>query len=250
VEKKKFYLNFFKKKHNLLHNKKMVKIVLIGGGRFNGKDTGANHLVQHYGAKRFAFADALKDEVSSCMSISRELFEAPYKDQPLLSHAFVVKDRWCWHMVEKLVSELTDHRGLKPHEDEKWTIREDDCVLVNQQGLELYWTPRALCIFHGAMMRIMKPDYWCEQVIKHIRQEENKFIVMSDFRYQSEYHCIVKTFGQENVTTLKMYRFPPSSNDPSERDLDEFPFDHTIDNTDSTPDRALKQIDELMITKT
>lgn len=40
---------------------KLPKVIGVTGRKYNGKDTVGNYLVEHFGYKRLAFADALKD---------------------------------------------------------------------------------------------------------------------------------------------------------------------------------------------
>ena len=222
----------------------MSTIVLIGGYRQNGKDLCANYLVEHYDAERLAFADILKDEVALLTHVERKSFDI-HKEQPLFTHPFVLKGKWSFHMIPMLITEMANKNGIKPQSNDKWNVSESDSVLLNEQGEQLYWTPRALCIFYGSTMRIINPNYWAEKLLPHINNafaHGKKTIAISDFRYHSEVECLKQKLSCD-IFTLRMNRTGPPSTDPSERDLDNFAFDYVIDNTDSTPSRAYKQID-------
>ena len=52
-------------------------VVLISGFLESGKDTAGNILVKKYGFRRFAFADKLKDEVSTTYGLDRQTLDTP-----------------------------------------------------------------------------------------------------------------------------------------------------------------------------
>ena len=61
----------------------MKEILLLSGYARSGKDSVANLLEEEYGYRRFAFADALKEMVSTQTGISVDRFHSIQKDTPI-----------------------------------------------------------------------------------------------------------------------------------------------------------------------
>ena len=58
----------------------MKQILLLSGYARSGKDSAANLLEEEHGYRRFAFADALKEMVSTLTGIPVALFHSQQKD--------------------------------------------------------------------------------------------------------------------------------------------------------------------------
>jgi hypothetical protein len=96
--------------------------------------------------------------------------------------------------------------------------------------LEKYWTPRALAILVGSCMRSVNPNFWVEKALAQC--QPGGFYVIADCRYKNEADTIKRTDAK--VITVRINRFDTSpSDDPSERDLDDYQFDKVINNKHS-----------------
>jgi len=90
---------------------------------------------------------------------------------------------------------------------------------------QLYWTPRALAILEGSVARAVDPNFWVKTL------DTSRSIVVSDWRFKSEYYALLDLVGKEFIRTVNIKRAANTSNDASERDLEGFDFDLVIDNT-------------------
>jgi len=104
-------------------------------------------------------------------------------------------------------------------------------------------TVRALLIEDSALAKRTHADdgYWAKLVCDQIARETPKFVVITDWRYNSEYTTLRARFPQAKLVRIRVVR--PSvepSEDPSEHDLDMTPVDFTIDNN-STIDALTEQ---------
>lgn len=207
-------------------------IVLISGWKHSGKDTAASWLIEA-GYRRVGFADKLKDMVSSEYGVKREALERQeLKELPLLHLPVLSKDKFTKNLHMFLHKEFRTGSGNVPQEifyDEGG----DQMMSRDQDGhvSGLYWTPRAIAILEGSVKRTVNANHWVERALDGVNTQDN--IVISDFRYQSEYEAIKRIADEKGieVVTLRINRFDESpSNDPSERDLDGFKFDYYIEN--------------------
>lgn len=200
-------------------NKTMISkptIVAISGWKYSGKDTIAQYLIENYGARRLAFADSLKDLCSRLFEVERTKFDNPAtKEIPVAQLPVQSKDDFSRHVNSFMQGEFK----------------------------EFFWTPRALCILVGSCMRAADPDIWVKQAVR--QAEPGKLYVISDARYRNEINSL-KASGA-NVISVRINRFDTSpSTDPSERDLDNFDFDITIENRQTLED-LYKNLQEKLI---
>lgn len=216
-----------------------MTIVLLSGYKKSGKDIAANLLVQERGFKRAAFADSLKNDVSLMFGLSKNdtnlqtLKESPILDRPVQYH-----DLFSKMVNEFLFKEFRTEQGESPTYfnwiDHRMISVESDGQSV--EAHQLYWTPRAVCILLGSTGRSFDPNHWVDRALTYPGVQTTLHtvksnIVVSDFRYRSEYDRVVRLFGKENVKTVRIDRFSTvDSNDPSERDLDDFTFDIRVPN--------------------
>lgn len=182
-------------------------IICLSGWKASGKDTVANYLVKYHGFVRIAFADLLKDMVSEEYEVPREWFDLQeMKEMPLYKYPAVSTDKF----VEQIHSMLKEQ--FRP-------------------GLTggLYWTPRALAILEGSIKRSVNPNYWVERAMSQTSPEGR--YVISDVRYQNEINQI-RLIAPGEVISVRIERFETvDTNDPSERDLDKYPFDYKVNNS-------------------
>ena len=84
-------------------------------------------------------------------------------------------------------------------------------------------------------------------MITQIQQTNVKNIFVTDWRYLSEYHSFGIMYGYENVHTIRINRpgVQLELDDNSETQLDDFKFNHVIDNIGNMVDYQLKMFDTI-----
>lgn len=189
-------------------------VFAISGWKGSGKDTCAGRLVQNHGAKQISFAGPLKDLVSELFSVPREHLDSQLtKESPIEALPVDPKDGFSKNVTAFMQGEL-------------------------RTG---YWTPRALAILVGSCMRAADSNIWVKRAVN--KMEPGGVYVISDLRYKSEADALKAT--GINVLTIRVNRFNESpSADPSERDLDDYPFDIVINNKFSL-ETLYSQVDQL-----
>lgn len=210
-------------------------IIMLRGYKRSGKDTAAAMLVESLGYVRRGFADALKDAVSLEMGLPRWMMDDADTKEAALHHMPVVaKDASALHLQSWLVGELRTARNKKPF-PKTWRtadgqlMTEDSSTILSEP---LYWTPRALCIYKGSVMRAVDPNHWVKTAMEGAASLDAPGIVIADWRYKSELAAVKKLAGPDaRVITVSIDRFDSvDSTDPSERDLDDATFDVRISN--------------------
>lgn len=90
--------------------------------------------------------------------------------------------------------------------------------------------------------------FWSDIVINKIKNQSNKKVVITDFRFPEEYHNIAKVFFDPPPTTIEITRksliVNEFSKDLSETALSSFLFNHTIKN-DYTIEDLYKSYDKI-----
>lgn len=194
------------------------RVVALSGWKGSGKDTVADFLVEEYGYTKLSFASALKDMVASTYGIDRHMLDDPTrKEQPLHQFPVSTTDAFTAHIHSLLAAEL-------------------------RYG---YWTPRALCILEGSIKRSVDPNFWIRKTIETTVMNRHSNYVISDMRYKSEANAF-KMFLPETAI-IRIERFSGvETNDPSERDLDNYEqFTHRIINT-GTVKELYTQVDRII----
>jgi hypothetical protein len=185
-------------------------IIGLSGWKGSGKDLASDILVNEFRFKKISFAKALKDTVSEQYKIPRNsLDDRNLKEAPLFQYPVNSQDDFSKAIIDLLNKEFRpDGNG------------------------NLYWTPRALAILEGSIKRSVNPRYWTNKVLTQIKPED--LVVIPDLRYKSEARQIrdYAAFIGVNSSLIRINRFDESqSNDPSERDLDDYEdFDLIIEN--------------------
>lgn len=178
------------------------KIVALSGWKGSGKDTVGRVLTQDYGYVRHSFADRLKQMVEEQYNVPFEYMNNYKKEMPLTEYPVVNSDDFSNTIHQLLAAEL----------------------------LTGYWTPRALCILEGSVKRSVNAQFWTRSVIASIIEADNDLHVITDLRYKSEANILRDAFGSQ-LLLARINRFSLiDTKDPSERDLDDFPFDLTLSN--------------------
>lgn len=197
---------------------KRNRIICLSGWRGSGKDTVADYLESRYGYKKLSFAAALKDLVVALFPMDRELLDDRVgKELNLSGYPAIAGDPSSARIQEIFSSEL-------------------------KSG---FWTPRALCILIGSVMRSVHSNYWVSRVADVMKKNSDMRYVISDMRYGSEADTIKALFPREELVFLRIERFSSiDTTDPSERDLDGYPFDVYLSNRSTTEElhAALDQI--------
>lgn len=177
-------------------------VIALSGWKGSGKDTSADYLTAEYGFKKMSFAAKLKDMVSELYNVPREDLDSPTrKEMPLVNLPAIPTDRF---------TEAVHH-------------------LLREELKSGYWTPRALCILEGSIKRSVHSNYWVRSVAEEIVRAPTGNFVISDMRYTSEADTLKILIPQ--IITVRINRYQSiSTSDPSERDLDMYKFDYTIDN--------------------
>jgi hypothetical protein len=213
-----------------------MKIIAISGWKGSGKDTLAEHLSKKYGYVQLSFAKPLKDNVASQYRVDRSsIDDRQTKEWPLLDKPVYVKDSFTEMIVKHLYKELRTSEGKSPKDYLVHPITKQALGNPEYSGRfeKLYWTPRALCILEGSTKRSVDPDYWAFQAILEAKNiDPDGIYIISDLRYKSEVECLRRFMDKYDILlTVRINRFATSvSEDPSERDLDDYNFDVVIDN--------------------
>lgn len=216
-----------------------MKVVAISAWKFSGKDTCANYLIDN-GYIRCAFADVLKDMVAAEYGVPRSHMDDPaFKEAPILTMPVIPKDSFTLNIARMLFTEFRTENGspaMEPYVDPSGAF----LGVMGRSVAQMYWTPRALCILKGSTNRAVDSSYWVSKTIDEInslRMGELQLnhgngtnVVISDLRYRSEVDQLRQAFGKDLIT-VRVNRFQDvNSTDASERDLDNFQFDITIEN--------------------
>lgn len=198
------------------------RILCISGWKNSGKDTVADYLEKHYGYSKVSFAAALKDLVASLFNVPRSYMDdRAQKEAALLQYPVIATDSFSSKIHDMLRSEFRDD----------------------------HWTPRALCILIGSIMRSVYSNYWVSRVAESLRRIPTGKYVISDMRYKSEADVIKIMFSREEVLCIRINRYDAiDTQDPSERDLDDYKFDivmgnrHSVESLHSTVDAIMHNL--------
>lgn len=176
----------------------LPRCIAMSGWRRSGKDTCADFLVREYGYRKASFAASLKDMVSTTYRVPREYMDSQtHKEMPLHEYPAVSSDKFTADLQNKLHDEL-------------------------RSG---FWTPRALLILEGSVKRAVNANFWVQTVAKEIlASPPGVNWVISDMRYKSEADTL--RILLPSLITMRLDRFDSiDTQDPSERDLDDYKFD-------------------------
>lgn len=206
----------------------MRTIILLSGWKRSGKDTAAAYLQENYNFNKLALADALKEFVCSKYNMDMNYFSDKSKDEWLpMKPAHLSADDFS-QLVYKYVSK---ELAYDPSDE---------------RGKEEYFTPRTLAILEGALMRAINPHHWTDAVARKIERENYSTVVISDWRFANECYRLRELFGSSSIITVRVNRFNDVSTDnETERQLDNFAFDHTINNT-GTIENLFTELDILV----
>jgi len=199
----------------------MVKLIIaISGWKRSGKDTMGDRLCKVAGLHKLSLAGALKYNTAIQYGLPLELFhdqdlkEEPIKQLPACTEA---------------VEMYYENMSVGPQQS--------------------FWTPRALLVHEGKIKRLVMKDYWVRALCAPIAAAEQlgqTLFTLTDWRFRDEYKALKRHYPDYNIVTVRVNRFDkPPNQDDTERDLDNFEFDHVINNTGSLEDFELS-IDKLV----
>ncbi len=223
-----------------------MKVIAFSGWKQSGKDTAAEYLIQK-GAFRSSFADPLKHMCAAEYDVPLENFFTPaLKEKPLLQYPVRVTDRFIEGVCVLLKDEFRTEAGHKP---KTLTFHEGSTsgdLVCGDTHHAVYWTARALAIFKGSGNRSVDGFYWNNRTAKEIAASGADLVVITDLRFKTEAEFLKRTYGSD-LTLVRINRFASvDSNDPSERDLDDYKgFDKIIVNHGTLED-LYKQVEELV----
>jgi hypothetical protein len=220
-------------------------IICLSGWKNSGKDTCANYLIEKHNALRISLADPLKDQVSLEFNIDRASLDDPkLKESPILTMPVDPKDRFSRMIAEFMFKEFRNERGGQVSEFDYYN---DSFVGKTDDGYgwcKLYWTPRALAILKGSTNRSVRSDFWIQKAFDSIDWKSRQLNVITDVRYQSEIKQIKDKYG-DRALFVRVNRYDKSpSEDPSERDLDNYSFEYSADNT-GTLEETYAQLEKI-----
>lgn len=221
----------------------------ISGWKKSGKDTAADFLINNNGFKRIAFADPLKDQAAKTYGIDIScMYDQDKKELPIIDMMVVTEDAFSRNLLSFMYKEFRTGAGSIPKD---LFIDNEGNFLEASTMMRLYWTSRAILIMEGSVKRSVDSSHWvvkASNMIKdlHIESGHDKFVI-ADLRYRSEIKQLEHQFGDKFVS-LRINRFWRSDSvDPSERDLDGYPFHYQIENT-STLDNFYLAVGDLVKT--
>ena len=181
----------------------MTRLIALSGYRGSGKDTSAEYMHKRYKFIPVSFAKKLKDMVASIYNISREdLDDTSRKEMPLMQYPAISTDSFTQAIHHKLTDEL-------------------------KSG---YWTPRALCILEGSSKRAVHSNFWVRQVMSEVLENPQNRYVITDMRYKSEADTLKMLLPSVQFLRIERPSVVLTTQDPSERDLDDYPFSTRISN--------------------
>jgi hypothetical protein len=186
----------------------LPKLIAVSGWKGAGKDTIGVHLMNEYGYRPISFAYELKNMVASLYGIERGwMDDRTKKDMPLMNMPAIPTDAFSRNIHEILRDELSSG----------------------------YWTPRALCILEGSVKRSVYANFWVKKVVDYILNDSHKYVI-TDMRYCNEAD-VLKLFIPSTLT-LRVERADHyiTTQDSSERDLDNYKFDRIVYNNGTIPD--------------
>ena len=185
---------------------------MLSGKKQSGKDTAAKYLIGNFNFYRIGLADELKKD---CAKILYSCFAINVSSQSFES--------------EVLKSQIIDIE----HNTKKCTYR---------KFLQYYGTEFIRNLFDDS--------YWAKIVCEKIRiyRNEDNFVI-PDFRFQNEYDTIYNEFKDKYqiipVLIQRDVKTDQDSSHSSENSLEEFLFDHVIDNN-GTIKELHEKIDNIM----
>lgn len=229
-----------------------MPLICLSGWKRSGKDALCTYLVNNYNASQLSFAGPLKDMASQEYGVPRNYFDdQDLKEAPLLYFPITPKDEFAFTLARFMYKEFRTLDGglidgfMKQDDEYRAFKRIDDGM---GYFVSAYHTPRSLAILKGSTNRTVDPNFWIKKAFQKadsvFQEDPNKLLIVTDLRYKSEAAQTLVRFP--NALIIRIDRFPTSpSNDPSERDMDNFSFKYRLDNT-GTLENTYLQLDSIL----
>jgi hypothetical protein len=196
----------------------LPKLIAISGWKGAGKDTAGLHLMHEYKYRPISFAYELKNMVSQMYGVHRFwMDDRTKKDMPLMSMPVIPTDPFAQAIQLMLKDELSHG----------------------------YWTPRALCILEGSIKRSVYANYWVKKVVEHILKDPHNNYVITDMRYANEADTLKIMIPATKTIRIERAGHQITTQDPSERNLDNYKFDYVLSNDGSIPE-LYNKLDNMM----
>jgi hypothetical protein len=136
--------------------------------------------------------------------------------------------------------EISFADALKEHAANKYNI--DKNLFYSQEGKKSVFmlddkitNLRQILIDEAALAKKESEDIWVDKVLEKIEVSDDKNVIISDFRYPNEYTKLATYYHR--ISTIRVVRDGIDwINDDSERQLDYFVFDYTLNNRGSLAD--------------
>lgn len=196
----------------------LPKLIAISGWKGAGKDTVGSYLVHRYKYRPISFAYALKNMVSEMYQVHRFWMDDRNKKEMPLMHMPVIP---------------TDPFSEAIH------------MMLKDELSSGYWTPRALCILEGSIKRSVHANYWVKKVVEEILKDEHNNYVITDMRYANEADVLKLMIPSTAAIRIERAGHSITTQDPSERNLDNYKFDAVISNEGTISDLE-NRIDQYM----
>lgn len=207
------------------------KVIGFCGFKGSGKDTSADHLVDHWSYAKISFAYPLKKAAKTIWGFSDEALWGPSSTR-----------------------EEPDHRypfnGQDPVDGSPLTLVARDVHHYWQRESDGEWfpqfvTPRvALQVLGTEYGRRMYENVWVDACLNHIREMGQPLHTIPDVRFTNELNGIREAGG----VVIRLLRGQRQSSHPSELELEQIPleaFDFVIDNQGSK-EELYAAIDEIV----
>jgi len=161
-----------------------MSIISISGKKGSGKDTAAARLIENHGFTRFAFADILKDMLTSVFKIERKYFD----DHELKDKQF-----------DRITVDFSDIDKIRMWLEERG-VEIDYVMRTNMENVghgRTLDTPREMMQFIGTDVcrDNISNDLWIDLTIKNMLSSGKRLIVVTDARYANERRALKKLGG-------------------------------------------------------
>ena len=206
-----------------------MRVILIAGKKQSGKNTVADMLRSMLGelhVVNVSFAEPLKD---MCKEAFRPLITA-------LNHEFEALHSRIEAHGSALDKNMPRFAGGHPYmtRDHNWYENKNN---ITRLILQIVGTD---------VVRKVYPNYWIEQTIAKIAEyKRHQFATVSDWRFPNEFELVDKAFPHAvSIRVVRKHHKEPTDTHISETALDNYQFQHVIEN-DGDVDDLRSKVQEL-----
>ncbi len=172
-------------------------VILVAGYIKSGKDTIGDYLCKKHGFRRYAFADAIKDDVAQIHGFDRSLLDT-HEGKDMIYYKGYLHRPSFWMRFLRYIG--------------------------------LAQSVRDLLIECAENMRRVDINYWVNKVISKIDNDGSSKVVVTDWRFPTEYSRFTETNYLIDTWRVSRPDILPT-NCPTERSLDGFRTSITVHNT-------------------